>query len=93
MLNYVILYVKHKTITISCGFNLISNSWYSPRWRPLLVTSQASSSATTHKILPYLVWKIKGFPLKAKSFRNTATNQKELWGGVPSSAPCTTVGV
>ena len=35
---------------------------------------------------PHLVEKIKGFPLKAKSFRNTATNQK-LQGGVPSTPP------
>ena len=39
----------------------------------ILVTSQASNSATTYKIHPIL---IKGFPLKAKSFRNTATYQK-----------------
>ena len=30
----VIFYVKHKKITISRGFNLISNSWLNPRWRP-----------------------------------------------------------
>ena len=38
---------------------------------------------------------MKGFPLKVKSFRNTATYQK-LRGGVPSTPPlppCTTVGV
>ena len=45
--------------------------------------------------VPPLVEKIKGFPLKAKSFRNTATYQK-LWGRVPSTPPpppppCTTV--
>ena len=31
-------------------------------------------------------WEDQGFPLKAKSFRNTATYQK-LWGGVPSTPP------
>ena len=31
-----------------------------------------------------LVKKIKGFPLKVKSFQNTATYQK-LWGGVLST--------
>ena len=36
--------------------------------------------------IPPLVEKIKGFPLKAKSFRNTATCQK-LWGRVPSTTP------
>ena len=35
-------------IIVCSDFNLISNSWWNPRWRPLLVTSQASSSATTH---------------------------------------------
>ena len=35
---------------------------------------------------------IKGFPLKAKSFCNTATHLK-LWGGIQSTPPCTTVGV
>ena len=33
--------------------------------------------------IPHLVKKIKGFPLKVKSFRNTAIYQK-LRGGVPS---------
>ena len=43
----------------------------------------------------HLVKKFKGFPLKVKSFRNTATYQK-LRGGVLSttpSPPCTMVGV
>ena len=42
------------------------------------VTSQTSSSATTQK---NTVEKIKGFPLKAKSFQNTATYQKLKGGG------------
>ena len=45
---------KAQKSTISGGFNLISNSWqnlkWQPRWQPLLVTSQASSSAITHEI-------------------------------------------
>ena len=57
-----------------------------------LVTSQASSSATTHTIIPHLVKKIKGFPLKVKLFRYTATYQK-LRGGFHPPLPCTTVGV
>ena len=70
--------------TISRGFNLISYSRLNPRWRPrwlpLLVTSQASSSVTTHKNTPHLVENIKGFSLidmKARSFRNTATYQRK----------------
>ena len=60
-------YYSCQAITISRCFNLISNSWENPRWRPLLVTSQASSSATIHKI--YLIlsknsgegqWRIQG---------------------------------
>ena len=53
----VIFHVKYQKLpflAVSRGFNLISNSWLNPRWRPrwlpLLVTSQASSSVTTHKI-------------------------------------------
>ena len=42
----VIFYVKHKKITISRGFNLISNSWlnsrWRPRWRQLLVRPQGA---------------------------------------------------
>ena len=38
-----------QTIINLCSLYLISNSWR-PRWRPCLVTSQTSSSATTHKI-------------------------------------------
>ena len=34
--------------------------------------------------VPHLVKKIKGFPLKVKSFQNTATCQK-LRGGIPST--------
>ena len=36
--------------------------------------------------IAHLVKKIKDFPLKAKSFQNTATYQK-LRGGVPSTPP------
>ena len=42
------------------------------------MTSQASSSVTTEPNIPHFLAKIKGFPLKAKSFRNTATYQKLL---------------
>ena len=47
-------------MTISCGFNPISNSWlnprWQPRWRPFLATSKASSSATTRII--YLILRL-----------------------------------
>ena len=61
------------------------------------MTSHASSSATIDKIYLILLRglkKIKSFPVKTKSFRNTATYQK-LWGGFPSTSPpsCTMVGL
>ena len=40
----------------------------------------------------HLIEKITGFPLNAKSFRNTAAYQK-LWGGLPSTPPPYSVGV
>ena len=57
----VIFYVTHKKITISRGFNLISNSWLNSKWRQLLVTSQASSSASTHEIYLVLLRRSKAF--------------------------------
>ena len=36
--------------------------------------------------IPHFVKKIKGFPIRIKSFRNTTTYQK-LRGGVPSTPP------
>ena len=76
----VILQIGHKNrILVVFTWNL-AHSWLNPRWRPrrwpCLVTLRASNSATTHTIIPHLVEKIKGFPLKAKSFWNTATYQK-----------------
>ena len=79
-------------VTISRGFILISNSWENPRWRrrwrPLLVTSQASRSTTSHE-------KIKAFPLKAKSFRNTGCNISKILrtGSINPNHPCTSLGV
>ena len=53
----VILYVRHKKNTISRSYNLIFNSFVKShmvaKMAPLLVTSQASSSAATDKI--YLI--------------------------------------
>ena len=50
--------------------------------------------------IPHFFEKINGFPLKAKSFRNTATYQKTLGRGTinphpppPPLPPCITVGV
>ena len=65
--------VHKKSILGVFTWNL-ANYWLNPRWRtrwwPCLVTLRSSSSATPHIIIPHLVKKIKGFPLKAKSFWN-----------------------
>ena len=47
--------------TISHGSNLILNFGQNSRWRPLLVTSQASNSATTHEIHLILLRRSKPF--------------------------------
>ena len=49
------------------------------------VTAGLQQRHHPQNVLP-LVEKIKGFPLKAKSFRNTATYQK-VWGRIPSTPP------
>ena len=43
--------------------------------------------------IPCLLEKVKGFPLVAKSFRNTATYKKLKGGSIKPPTPCTTVGV
>ena len=69
-------------ITIYRDFNMIlgknqdgNHFW----WR------HSPPAAPPPRNIPHLVSNIKGFPLKAKSFLNTATYQK-LWGGVPSTS-------
>ena len=69
-------------ITIYRDFNMIlgknqdgNHFW----WR------HSPPAAPSPRNIPHLVLNIKGFPLKAKSFLNTATYQK-LWGGVPSTS-------
>ena len=64
---------------LSCQAQKItnSNSWinqrWRPRWRPLLVTSRASSSATTHKIYLILLRNQRPSTEGKIAFRNTAT--------------------
>ena len=61
----VILYVKHKILPLPCSLSLISNSCQNPRWWPrwqlLLVTSQAFSCASSHKIYLMLLKRSKAF--------------------------------
>ena len=79
----VVLHVKHKKLPfINRDFNLIlgknqdrDHFW----WR------HSPPAAPSPRNIPHLVLNIKGFPLKAKSFLNTATYQN-LCGGVPSTS-------
>ena len=73
----VVFHLKHKKTPFLAVLTWFQILGFNPRWRSLLVTSQAPSPpATSHVNIPYLVEKIKGFPLNVKSFRNTATYQK-----------------
>ena len=56
-----------QTIINFCSLYLISNSWR-PRWRPCLVTSQTSSSATTRKIYLMLSRRSKAFHRRQNCF-------------------------
>ena len=68
----VILYVRHKKNTISRGYNLIFNSFVISdmvaKMAPLLVTSQASSSAATDKIYLILLRRSKAVHLRQNRF-------------------------
>ena len=83
---YVLFYVSRTKNTIFRGLNLISYSWQSrrwrPRWRPLLLTSQGSSSATTHKYTS--LRRSKAFYWRQKCFE-IPQHVKKLWGEVPST--------
>ena len=76
----------HKKLIISRGFNLISSFLVKPKMATIVgdVTGLQHRHHPFNK--PHLVKKVKGFPLKVKSFRNTAT-YKKLRGGVTSSPP------
>ena len=83
---FVILHVKHKKITIYREFN-----WFLILGKSKIPTIASDVTAGLQQRhhpqnVPPLVEKIKGFPLKAKSFRNTAADQN-LSGRVPSTPP------
>ena len=69
----VILHVKHKKlpfVTILTWFLILGKIQdRRSRWRPLLVTSQASSSVTTNKIYLILLSRSKQEPIKAFHWR------------------------
>ena len=84
-------------ITIYRDFNLISDSWLNPRrrsrWRPLLVTSQASSSVTTHKIYLILLSRSRQEPIKAFHIRQNRFEilqhiKNSVEGFYPHPPPC-----
>ena len=71
----VIFHVKHKKLSFLAVLTLF----------PILGKIQDAGQDGDH--IPHLVKKIKGFPLKVKSFQHTTTYPK-LRGGVP----CTSEG-
>ena len=65
----VILYVRHKKIQISCGYNLIFNSFVkSDMVAKMAPLSQASSSAATDKIYLILLKRSKAVHLRQNRF-------------------------
>ena len=74
----VISYVKHKKAPFLAVFT-----------RPLLVTSQASSSATTYKIYLILLRRSKAFHLRQNPFEvlQHINNSKEGFNQPPSPPP------
>ena len=65
----VILYVRHKKIQISCGYNLIFNSFVkSDMVAKMAPLSQASSSAATDKIYLILLRRSKAVHLRQNRF-------------------------
>ena len=85
-----------QTIINFCSLYLISNSWR-PRWRPCLVTSQTSSSATTRKIYLMLSRRSKAFHRRQNCFEILQHIKTLERGSINSPPPlprtCTTVGV
>ena len=64
----VILHVKHKKLPILSVFTRFLFLGKTPRWRPFLGTSQASSSATTHKIWLILLRRWNAFQWRQNLF-------------------------
>ena len=76
-----------KKITIYRNFNLISILGKS-KIATIVGDVTAGLQQRHHpQNIPPLVEKIKGFPLKAKSFRRNTASYQKLWGRVPSTPP------
>ena len=60
---------KAQRIAISCGFNLIFNSWYNPRWR--LIVGDVTGLQQRHhpKIYLILLRRSKGFHRRLNCFK------------------------
>ena len=78
----VILHVKHKKLPF-----IAILTWFLAKTKMATIFGDVTVLQQHHPPwnIPHLVSNIKGFPLKTKSFLNTATYQK-LWGGVPSTS-------
>ena len=78
----VILHVKHKKLPF-----IAILTWFLAKTKMATIFGDVTVLQQHHPPwnIPHLDSNIKGFPLKAKSFLNTATYQK-LWGGVPSTS-------
>ena len=93
---------NHAKCLVMCYFSCktqkiyhFSWSWWRPWSRPLLVTPQASSSATTHKTYFILLSRSKAFNYRQNLFEilQHIRNPGEGFHPPPSAPPCTTVGV
>ena len=62
-------------------FSLISNSWKNSRWRAYVVTSQASSSANTHKLYLILLRRSKAFHWRQNRFEILQHIKRVYHGG------------
>ena len=95
VLIYVLFYMSS---TKNCHLSIAILTWFVAKTKMATIFGDVTGLQQHHPLwnIPHLVLNIKGFPLKAKSFLNTATYQN-LCGGVPSTSGLslvyTTLGV
>ena len=84
VLIYVLFYMSS---TKNCHLSIAILTWFVAKTKMATIFGDVTGLQQHHPLwnIPHLVLNIKGFPLKAKSFLNTATYQN-LWGGVPSTS-------
>ena len=86
----VILHVERKKIlilTVLPVFKYLRKSKMAAKMRAMFGDVTDLQQRHHPYNIPHLVEKIKGFPLKAKSFRNMATYQKPKGGSINPSLP------